>query len=114
MIRKPFPRFYRFLRSPKRRSPGAVSPISIEEKTFMPTAIVRPLAHLKFSKSIAMACTVVVFLALGNLASAQTDNWTGTTGVWSDVTQWDSGVPVAGENIVIGTASAGSTDDFSL
>jgi hypothetical protein len=80
----------------------------------MPTAIVRPFARLKFSKSIATACAVVVFLALGNLASAQTDNWTGTTGVWSDTTQWDSGVPVAGDNIVIGTASASATDDFSL
>jgi hypothetical protein len=80
----------------------------------MPTAIVRPLARLKFSKSIAVVCAVVVVLAFGNLASAQTDNWTGTTGVWSDVTQWDSGVPVAGNNIVIGTATASSTDDFSL
>lgn len=80
----------------------------------MPTAIARPFARLKFSKSIVMVCTVVVFLAFGNLASAQTDNWTGSTGVWSDVTQWDSGVPVTGDNIVIGTASAGSTDNFSL
>jgi hypothetical protein len=53
-------------------------------------------------------------LMLGSFAAAQTDNWTGSTGVWSDVTQWDSGVPVAGENINIATTTANSTDDFSL
>ncbi len=51
---------------------------------------------------------------LGSFAAAQTDNWTGSTGVWSDVTQWDSGVPVAGENINVGTTTANSTDNFSL
>jgi hypothetical protein len=61
--------------------------------------------------------SLVAFLAfclMGSMAFAQTDNWTGTTGVWSDSAQWDSGVPVAGDNIVIGTSSASSTDDFSL
>jgi hypothetical protein len=57
---------------------------------------------------------LLAFSVLSGLASAQTDNWTGTTGNWSDGTQWDNGIPVAGENIVIGTVSANSTDDFSL
>ncbi len=54
------------------------------------------------------------FFLLASLAQAQNDNWVGTTGAWSDPTHWDSGVPVAGDNIVIGTASANSTDDFGL
>ncbi|MGA8430194.1 MAG: hypothetical protein WB729_10260 [Candidatus Sulfotelmatobacter sp.] len=75
---------------------------------------VRPLT-ISFSKSIYVVCAVLAVLAMGNIAAAQTtDNWIGTTGVWSDVTQWDSGVPVAGENIAVGTATAASTDDFSL
>ena len=49
-----------------------------------------------------------------SFAGAQTDNWLGSTGSWSDPTQWDSGVPVAGENINIATTAANSTDDFSL
>jgi hypothetical protein len=69
---------------------------------------------MKFSKSIYAICALLAVLPLGNIAAAQTDNWTGSTGVWSDTTQWDSGVPVAGENVVIGTASANSTDDFAL
>jgi hypothetical protein len=75
-------------------------------------AIARPrLGPKMFSAS----CLLLTVFILASLASAQTtDNWTGSTGVWSDVTQWDSGVPVAGDNIVIGTASANSTDDFSL
>ena len=75
---------------------------------------VRPLS-LGFSKSIYVVCAVLAVFTLGNIAAAQTtDNWIGNTGVWSDVTQWNSGVPVAGENIAIGTATATSTDDFSL
>ena len=69
----------------------------------------------KLLKCVPVLCAVLVFPALSGLASAQTtDNWIGATGAWSDPTQWDSGVPVAGDNIVIGTASASSTDDFSL
>ncbi len=67
-----------------------------------------------FVKGVRILFTLLMFSALATFAAAQTDNWTGTTGVWSDGTQWDSGVPVAGENIVIGTASANSTDDLSL
>jgi len=64
-------------------------------------------------------CFRVLFLVLAvcllaSFAGAQTDNWTGSTGVWSDPAQWDSGVPVAGDNINIGTTTANSTDDFSL
>lgn len=70
-------------------------------------------------RSAFLKCARVVFsllavCALASFASAQTDNWIGTTGNWSDVTQWDNGVPVTGENINIGTASADSTDDFSI
>jgi hypothetical protein len=60
---------------------------------------------------------VLVLLAFGvfaSLASAQTDNWVGTTGNWSDAAQWDNGVPVAGGTIVISTATANSIDDMSL
>jgi len=74
-------------------------------------AIARPLIA---SKLAFMACVLLTAFMLGSLASAQTDTWVGTTGMWSDTTQWDSGVPVAGDNIAIGTASATSTDDFSL
>jgi hypothetical protein len=78
-------------------------------------AIARPLANSRFPKFLCSVCALFVVLTLGNIAAAQTtDNWVGATGVWSDVTQWDSGVPVAGENVVIGTAAASSTDDFSL
>jgi hypothetical protein len=66
-----------------------------------------------------LKCARVLFLLLAvcllaSFGGAQTDNWTGSTGVWSDPAQWDSGVPVAGENINIGTTTANSTDDFSL
>ncbi len=58
---------------------------------------------------------LLAFSLLATFAAAQTtDSWTGTTGVWSDVTQWNNGVPVAGDNIVIGTNTADSGDDFSL
>jgi hypothetical protein len=58
---------------------------------------------------------LLVFSVLATLAAAQTtDSWTGTTGVWSDTTQWNNGVPTTGEQIVIGTAVANSTDDFNL
>jgi hypothetical protein len=77
-------------------------------------AIARSLLTRKSRMSTSLACALFSLLVIGSLASAQTDNWTGTTGVWSDPTQWDSGVPVATDNIVIGTASATSTDDFSL
>ncbi len=61
------------------------------------------------------ACFVLLgLLTLCGAASAQTDNWTGSTGVWSDPAQWDNGIPATGENIVIGTSTANSTDDFSL
>ena len=74
----------------------------------------RPLT-LSFSKSIYVVCAVLAVFAMRNVAAAQTtDNWTGSTGVWSDVTQWNNGVPVAGENIAIGTTTANSTDDFAL
>jgi len=58
--------------------------------------------------------TLMAVCLFASFAGAQTDNWIGSTGVWSDPAQWDSGVPVAGENINIGTATANSTDDFSL
>lgn len=66
------------------------------------------------AKSVRALATFLAFCLFGSVAYAQTDNWIGTTGVWSDSTQWDSGVPVTGNNIVIGTASANATDDFSL
>ncbi|HEY6764665.1 MAG TPA: hypothetical protein VI386_07830 [Candidatus Sulfotelmatobacter sp.] len=69
---------------------------------------------LKSSKFILFVCAVLAVFVLGNAAAAQTDNWIGTTGVWSDHTQWDNGIPTAGENIVIGTSTANSTDDFGL
>jgi hypothetical protein len=77
-------------------------------------ATARPLYTVNFSKFIFAVCALLAVLMAGNLALAQTDNWVGATGNWSDATQWDSGVPVAGNDIVIGTASAASTDDFSL
>jgi hypothetical protein len=72
----------------------------------------------RHSRQIARCIRVFVVLfavsTLATLASAQTDSWTGGTGVWSDGTNWDSGAPAGGEDIVIGTASANSTDDFSV
>jgi len=65
-------------------------------------------------KCVCILFSLLVFSSFASLAFAQTDNWVGNTGVWSDPTQWDSGVPVGGSNIAIGTASASSTDDFSL
>ncbi|MFZ0806712.1 MAG: hypothetical protein WAN03_11040, partial [Candidatus Sulfotelmatobacter sp.] len=71
------------------------------------------------SRSASLRCARAVFFTLAlcmfaSFAGAQTDNWLGSTGSWSDPTQWDSGVPVAGENINIATTAANSTDDFSL
>lgn len=65
-------------------------------------------------KCVRILLLLVAFSVFASLASAQTDNWVGTTGNWSDAAQWDSGVPVAGDNIVIGTGTANSTDDLSL
>ena len=63
---------------------------------------------------IRIGLAVLVFSVFASLASAQTDDWVGTSGNWSDAAEWDSGVPVAGENIVIGTATANSFDEISL
>lgn len=59
-------------------------------------------------------CLLLTLPLFSAIASAQTDTWTGTTGVWSDPTQWNNGVPATGENIVIPSGAASSTDDFSL
>ena len=72
------------------------------------------MSQVVCSKCVRGVLAVILLLFVSGLAVAQTDNWTGNTGVWSDTTQWDSGVPTAGESIVIGTATANSTDDFSL
>ena len=65
-------------------------------------------------KCVRIVLSVLVFSVFASLASAQTDTWVGTSGKWSDPTQWDNGVPVTGDNIVIGTATANSIDDLSL
>jgi hypothetical protein len=65
-------------------------------------------------KCVRIVLAVLVFSVFASLASAQTDTWVGTSGKWSDPTQWDNGVPVTGDNIVIGTATANSIDDLSL
>ena len=67
-----------------------------------------------YEKCVRGVLGVLLLLLFSGLAVAQTDNWTGNTGVWSDSAQWDSGVPTSGENIVIGTSTANSSDDFSL
>jgi hypothetical protein len=66
------------------------------------------------AKCLRLVIVLLAFFILGGAAFAQTDNWTGTAGVWSNASNWDSGVPVAGNNISISTASASSTEDFSL
>jgi len=58
--------------------------------------------------------SLLVVCVFASLASAQTDNWIGSTGAWSDPAQWDSGVPIAGDIVNIGTTTANSTDDFSI
>jgi len=65
-------------------------------------------------KFVRIVLAVLVFFVFASLASAQTDTWTGNAGNWSDPKQWSNGVPVTGDNIVINTAAAISTDDFSL
>jgi hypothetical protein len=65
-------------------------------------------------KHVRIVLAVLVFSVFASLASAQTDNWVGTSGKWSDPTQWDNGVPVTGDNIIIDTATASSFDDLSL
>ena len=65
-------------------------------------------------KRIRILLALLIFSVFASLASAQTDNWVGPSGNWSDASQWDNGVPVAGDNIVIGTPTANSIDDFSL
>jgi hypothetical protein len=59
-------------------------------------------------------CSIILLSLLSAMASAQTDTWIGNIGNWSDPTQWNNGVPVAGDNIVIGQGAAYSTDDFSI
>jgi hypothetical protein len=59
-------------------------------------------------------CVLIFLLLLSAFSSAQTDTWIGTTGNWSDPTQWNNGVPVTGDSIVIGPSAANSTDDFSI
>ena len=80
----------------------------------MQTAIVRPLTRLQTSKFMIRLCAFAVVIALSSVAFAQTDNWIGNNGVWSDPTQWNLGVPMPGDNIVIGSAAANATDDFNL
>lgn len=58
--------------------------------------------------------SLLFFLALNRLALAQNDIWVGSTGVWSDPTQWDAGVPVPGDEITINVTPANATDDFSI
>jgi hypothetical protein len=65
-------------------------------------------------RCVRIVLAALAFSVFASLASAQTDNWVGTSGKWSDAAQWDSGVPVAGDNIVIATATANSIDDLSL
>jgi len=65
-------------------------------------------------KYVRIVLAVLVFSVFATLASAQTDTWIGNAGNWSDPTQWSNGVPVTGDNIVIGTTTANSIDDFSL
>jgi hypothetical protein len=63
---------------------------------------------------VRVVSVLFLFASCGSLAFAQTDNWIGATGNWSDPTQWSSGIPTGGENVVIGTATANSTDNISL
>jgi hypothetical protein len=67
-----------------------------------------------YRKCARLLFSLLTFSALVTFAAAQTDNWIGTTGNWSDAAQWNNGVPIAGDDIVIGPASADSTDNFSL
>src|SRR6266851_9729766 len=60
---------------------------------------------------------VVVLLAAclsPSLAFAQTDNWKGGTGKWSDSTKWSAGVPSSSSNVLIdngnGVASSVTID----
>jgi fibronectin-binding autotransporter adhesin len=72
------------------------------------------LPSSELRKVFRMMLLILTCCGFAGLAAAQTDDWVGTAGSWSDSTQWNNGVPTNGENIVIGTASANSTDDFSL
>ncbi len=66
-------------------------------------------------KCVRIFLTVLAFSFIAAFAAAQTtDSWIGTTGNWSDQSQWNNGVPQTGYNVVIGTSTANSTDDFSL
>ncbi len=65
-------------------------------------------------KCVRILLSLLVFFVLANIAFAQNDIWVGSTGAWSDPAQWDSGVPVAGDNITINVTPANATDDFSL
>jgi len=65
-------------------------------------------------KCVRIVLAVLSFSVFASVASAQTDNWVGSSGNWSDASQWNNGVPVAGDNIVIATAQANSIDDLNL
>src|SRR5215471_8826752 len=73
-----------------------------------------PSSICAYRNCVRVLFVLLAFSMFASLASAQTDNWIGSTGNWSDTSQWDSGVPVAGDNIVIGTSTANSIDDMSL
>lgn len=76
--------------------------------------LMAPINFRKDWKRTRVLAVLFAFSVFATMASAQTDSWTGGAGVWSDSANWDNGVPAGGEDIVIGTASANSTDDFSL
>ncbi len=55
---------------------------------------------------------VVVLLAAclyPSLAFAQTDNWLGGTGFWSDASKWSAGVPTSSKNVFIDNGKSGAS-----
>src|SRR5260370_5632685 len=43
------------------------------------------------------------------LAFAQTDNWLGGTGFWSDASKWSAGVPTSSKNVFIDNGKSGAS-----
>src|ERR1700730_15032127 len=66
------------------------------------------------TKTFARAAVLVAALLTAIPAFAQTDNWQGGTGNWTESTKWSAGVPTSSSNVFIdhglSGASAGTGD----
>jgi hypothetical protein len=61
------------------------------------------------TKTFARAAVLVAALLTAIPAFAQTDNWLGGTGNWTDSTKWSAGVPTSSSNVFVDHGLAGAS-----